>query len=241
MAEEIDANVPVGNAPGPTTGTGHVLLPGPLGRIVQPPRIDSRSAVAEALREYLRCATFNVWGDKAPDRAFKLTRVDRQWPEPSQGLDVPLAVVLDPSSVLQDDWSLSPCPLEDTFEVFGPCTVLWKTAEVVATLQLDFWLANDPEREAVAALLPSLFAPEEDSWGVFVQAPDTYFCRPVRLSLMDFQRMDDAASIYPRERRLRCTVKAETDEVHLRTIKLTQIVAQLLPGDPDADPCDVPT
>lgn len=196
--------------------TGHVLSGPAVSSFVQAPRVDSRAAAAEALRAFLRCVVFRAWGDEAPDREFSFTSVESVWPEPSQPLAVPIAVVLDPSEGKQSAWSLTPSPLEETRDVFAPGTVLWKTAELVADLQLDVWCGNEPEREAVAARLPSLFSPGEDQFGVFVEGPPTYFSQPVRLTLMSMQRMDTEGSIYPRERRLMCSIRAEVAEVHLR-------------------------
>ena len=208
-----------------TAATGSVLLPQPYQPVVRAPQIDSRSAASEALIEYLRCAEFVRWGGPGAgeDVAFRLLRVYRQWPEPSQALDYPSASVLDAQDVPQEAFSLVPAPLDETFGEFGEGTVLWKTAEVATSFQVDFWCEDDPTREAVAASLPRLFAPGEDSWGVVVQGPPTYFGRRVRLSLLSMQRMDAAGSVYVRERRLMARIRAEVDEVHLRRATLAAI------------------
>lgn len=223
--------------PGPSDGAGKLLNPPTFG-IARFPRIDARSAAAEALRGYLRAAQFTVWGDKAPDRTFTFNRVDRQWPEPSAPLDVPVAVVLDPDSVREDPFSFVPAPLEETFDVYEPNTVLWKTAEVVMTLQLDVWVGNDPEREAVLATLPALFAPSEDQFGIFVCAPDTYWSLPVRLTLLSTQRMDTPDSVYARERRVMCTIKAEIDEVHLRCAAIASVHVNVETVEPPQGPLE---
>lgn len=184
--------------------------------VPQPPSIDSRSAAAEALACFLAELTFCVASADGQVRTFKFNDVRREWPEPSKALDVPVATVLDMSTPAQDAWSLVPAPLEWSWDVFGKGTVLWKVAELVVDFQVDAWLGNEPERQAVAAMLPAAFSPSEDSFGVYVAAPDGYWKLPVRLSLLGMQRMDDAGSIYPRERRLMCKVRAEIAEVHLR-------------------------
>lgn len=224
-------------APGPTEGAGMLLNP-PTFAIARFPLTDARSAAAEALRGYLRAARFTVWGDKAPNREFAFNRVDRQWPESSAPLDVPVAVVLDPDSVREDAFSFVPVPLEETFDKHEPNTVLWKTAEVVMTLQLDVWVGSDPEREAVLATLPALFAPGEDQFGIFVTAPAGYWCLPVRLTLLSTQRMDTPDSVYARERRVMCTIRAEIDEVHLRCAALISVRVNVETVEPSRGPLE---
>lgn len=207
------------------TRTGSVLLPQPWQPFARAPSIDSRSAAAEALVEFLRCAQFCRWGgpEAGEDVPFRLSHIYRQWPEPSQPLVYPSASVIDLDDVPQQAHSLVPTPLDETYGLFGEGTVLWKTAEVATTFQVDLWAEDDPTREAMAALLPSLFAPGEDSWGIVVQGPPTYFGRAVRLSLLSSQRMDTAQAVYVRERRLMARVRAEVDEVHLRRATLASV------------------
>jgi hypothetical protein len=109
-----------------------------------------------------------------------------------------------------------PAPLEETFGVYGDGVVLWKVAEAVVTFQVDFWAADAPTREAIAARLPALFAPGEDAYGVILQGPAGYYDRPVRATLMAYQRIDVAEAVYPRERRLLMRVRCEVDQIHIR-------------------------
>lgn len=208
-----------------SASTGSVLLPQPYQPVVRAPQIDSRSAASEALIAYLRCAEFVRWGgpEAGEDVVFRLARVYRQWPEPSALLEYPSASVLDAETVSQDAFSFVPAPLESTYGRFGEGTVLWKTAEVSTSFQVDFWCEDDPTREAVAATLPQLFAPGEDQWGVVVEGPPTYWSQRVRLSLLSMQRMDAAGSVYVRERRLMARIRAEVDEVHLRRATLAAV------------------
>lgn len=226
MTEPIEPieDEPEGLAPGPKApATGAVLRPQPWFRVVRAPSIDARSACAEALIGYLRCAVFHVWGGEDADRTFQIERFNREWPDPEIALQTPTVTVLDSSGSSMDASSLTPHELEETADVYGANTVLWKTAELVATFQVDFWLGNEPEREAVAAALPAWFAPGEDQYGVIVQGPPTFFDRPVRLTLLSTQRMDTEGSIYPNERRLMAMVRAEVDEVHLRCATLASV------------------
>lgn len=217
MAAE-DAKTSTGAAEGVRVGA--VLSPVVYQATIKRPSVDSRSAMSEALAAFLTCATFTLWGKDAPDETFALRAVLRQWPEPSVPLDTPCASITDLGPAAYEAHSLVPTPLEDTIDAFGPGTVLWKTAECAVTFQLDLWAPDEPTREALAAALPALFSPGEDQYGVVVQGPETFFGRPVRLTLLDSQRMDNAFSIYPRERRLMVRVRAEVDEVHLRCARL---------------------
>lgn len=236
MSEE---HVPVREL-GPS-GEGRVLASG-IGELLKYPLIDSRMAAAGALRAYLTSLTFTVWGGGiAADRTFQLRAVEREWPAPNTPLQPPMAVVLDGDTVKQDAFNLTPVPLEDTWDP-ECCTVLWKTAETVATLTADFWLGNAAERDAVVAALPGAFSPSEDRYGVFIETSSAYWSLPCRVTFVDSQRMDDPGSIYPNERRLSCTFKAEIAEVHMRRAVAmsvnTQIVAtqdgQPVVTEPDA-------
>lgn len=215
-----------------TPATGSVLLPQPYQPFARAPSIDSRSAASAALVAFLECASFLRWGgpEAGEDVPFKLLRVFRQWPEPSVPLTYPCASIVDSDDVPYEAHSTVPTPLEDTYEVFGPGTVLWKVAEVATTFQVDFWCEDDPTREAIAARLPSLFSPGEDQFGVVVQGPPTYFNRRVRLSLLAAQRMDTAQTVYVRERRFMARIRAEVDEVVLRRATLAAVKI-LLPED----------
>lgn len=233
-----------------TSESGSALLPRPYQPVAQAPQIDSRSAASEALIAFLRRATFRRWGGSGSgeDVFFQLAHVYRQWPEPSALLGYPSATVLDADLIAQEAHSFVPTPLESTYGLFGAETVLWKTAEVSTSFQVDFWAEDDPTREAMAATLPLLFAPGEDQWGVVVEAPPTYWSQRVRLSLLSMQRMDSAQSVYVRERRLMVRVRAEVDEVHLRRATLAAVRVVLPERDVGENvqtaratiPCDEP-
>lgn len=215
-------------APGPRApATGAVLRPQPMQPITRYPQIDSRSACAEALIGFLRCAVFTVWGNTGPDRDFQIERFNREWPDPEKAMETPTVTVLDTDPPVFDPFSLVPVPLEETFEVYGPASVLWKTSELRVDFQVDFWLGDEPEREAIAKTLPGLLNPGEDQYGVIVQGPPTYFDRPVRLSLLSSTRVDAEGSIFPRERRQLVMIRAEVDEVHLRCATLASVAVRV--------------
>lgn len=197
---------------------GALLLPRPP----SPPlaaiaTLDARGAAALALRNYLACLDFKRWGgDTAPDDVFRFKAVRDEWPEPSESLDYPVATVLDREDDAFDAHSFIPTALEETWGRFAPDTVLWKTSELSASLQVDVWCNDAPTREAIAARLPSAFAPGDDTGRIVLSGSDRYYCRPVRASLKSLRRMDMADAVYVRERRLVCIVRVDVDVVDLR-------------------------
>lgn len=228
-----------------TPRTGQVLLPQPWQPVVRAPLIDSRSAAAEALVAFLQCVEFVRWGgNTGEDVKFTLVSVNRQWPEADHPQVYPCATVLDMEDIPQQAHNFVPTPLDETYGRFGAGTVLWKTAEVATTLQVDLWAEDDPTREAMAAKLPTLFAPGEDQWGVVVQGPPTYFDRPVRMSLLSSQRIDLPNSVYVRERRLMARIRVELDEVHLRCATLASVAVRIQEdsiGEGVTTACPAPT
>lgn len=242
-------DLPTGLTPGPVSGTGRIVVPRAPHAIVAFPLLDSRSACAEALRAYLRCIIFTIDGGLAPNTTFQLLTVNREWPDPNQPLVLSepggakrgVCTVLDPEFGAETQWSTTPCAIEESFEQFQPGSVLWKTSELQVDLQADFWCGNEAERQAIAAAIPTLFAPGEDTYGIYVETPEAYFRRAARLTLIDSPRRgDDVGTIYPRERRLIVRVRAEVDEVHLRTTTLMQTNVQSTvqdgPVPPGGDP-----
>lgn len=179
--------------------------------------LDPRGAAALALAEYLRCAQFRRWGGNAPDTFFRLNAVQEEWPEPSVLLDYPAASIIDQGDTVMGASDFVPRALESTRDLFGKDTVLWKLHEAQMTFQVDFFTDDAPTREAIAAALPRLFSPALDTrTGVILCGPPHYYKRPIRATLLRYRRMDDAGSVYPRERRLMAIVRAEVDVVDLR-------------------------
>lgn len=189
----------------------------PLVRPVGLPTLDARGAMAEALAAYLQCIEFVRWGGlDGVDVPFKLKQVLEEWPEPDRTLVYPSASVVEATTPQYQAHSFVPNPLEDTLDLVKPNTVLWKTGEARADFQVDFWANDVGTREAIAAQLPRAFAPGELA-NVLLQGSARYFARPVRARLVGLpRRMDDATTIYPRERRLMATVQCEVDVVDLR-------------------------
>lgn len=196
--------------------------------------LDPRNAMSEVLAAFLRCAEFRRGGGDIPvAKPFALERVEPFWPDPKQDIAYPSASIIDSGPIPYEAHALTPTPQEGTFGSFGPCTVLWKTAEAVSEFQVDYWFTEDPTREAVAARLPSLFNPGEGRAGVVLSGDPRYFRRPVRATLLSNRRMDTENTVFERERRLMTVVRCEIDVVHLRKAVEFQPRMVLREGDPE--------
>lgn len=193
--------------------------------------LDPRNAMAEVMAAFLLNTKFVRGGGKVPSTEFQLNEVNPEWPDPDEDLRYPSATIIDTGPIPYEAHNLVPTALEETWGQFdNGCfeedpgdrekrTVLWKTAEAVAEFQVDFWADDRATREAIAARIPSLFNPEEGRAGVVLQGEPRYFHRLVRATLVDSQRMDTPAAVYPNERRLKAVVRCEVDVVHLRAAK----------------------
>lgn len=185
---------------------------------------DPRAAAAEALAAYLKAAVFCIPG-KDPVR-FLLNDVKTEWPEDFGELTYPAAGMTTPT-IVEDPHSLTPTLLEESKDKHGRGTVLWKTAEQRIEFQVDFWVSNVPERSAIAAALPALFAPSEDRYGIVVQGPASYYDMPIRLTLSSHERQDTAENVERRDRPIRALIVADVDVVQLRRYVLLEPRATL--------------
>jgi hypothetical protein len=211
---------------------------------VSVPTIGPLANMAEALAEYLRCAEFVVWGADAANTTFKLVRVTPEWPDAGTEMVYPSASLVESTDTFQEASNFTPRPMEETLGVFDglcgngpndPTTVLWKLGEASVEFQLDFWTTSIPDREAIEALLPTLFNVSQERAGLLLGGHPRYFGRSVRATLESVRRMDEENSVYPNERRLMCAVRAETDTVRLCRAALmapTVRVEAIDPNDP---------
>lgn len=186
----------------------------PLMRV---PGTDAQNAVKYTVAAFLERMKFTISaGADGKPTTFNLNDVVFKFPR-NKELAYPCASVTVPTSD-QQAHNLSPTPLEETWNRYAPNSVLWKTAELVADLQVDFFVSDEPTQEAIAAALPALFNPREDACGVMLRGPSAYWCLPVRATLMgDPERFGDTEeAVYAGERRLLVKVRTELDVVHLR-------------------------
>lgn len=195
--------------------------------------LDPRNAAAETLAAFLRCAVFARGGGNVGSKEFLLESVAMVWPDPKREVEYPSASIIDAQGMPYEAHSFVPTALEETRDEFCPDTVLWKTGEVSAVFQVDFWATDDPTREAIAARLPSLFSPTEGRAGVLLEGDPRYFSRSVRATLLESERMDTAEAVYDRERRFRTLVRCDVDDVHLRRAVQLQPRQALSPEDPE--------
>lgn len=176
-------------------------------------KTDPRDAMALALQAYLLRPKFVVAGEHGEDREFQLNSVETEWPESFQDLDYPAAAITSGAETAQ---SGPPIPLEETWGRFCADTVLWKTGELQVEFQVDFWCANTPDRQAVAARLPDLFNPTEERSGVLLEGPESYFGQPIRFTWLGGSRVDNAGSVEVRDREYRARILGDITVVQLR-------------------------
>lgn len=200
---------------------GELLQAETATKVVQWNTMDPRNAAAKALGAYLSRVMFVVNG--TTPKQFQLRRVHEEWPESFEKLEYPCAAIT--SSTEPREHTFQPFPLEETWNKFCPDSVLWKTAELAMDMQVDFWLTNKPEREAVAARLDDAFNPTEIRSGVLLAGPAEYWRLPVRVTLIDGTRVDNGPSAQNRDREYRARFRVEVDVVSLRTaVELTPVL-----------------
>lgn len=178
-----------------------------------------RDAAAAALAAYLQNA---VWlipsGVAGEDRSFQLTSVLREWPNEDDDLDQPSASITTISDERQAH-NLVPTILEDSAGKFGENTVLWKVAEREILFQVDFWLTNKPERQAIESGLDEYFCPTEVRRGIVLEGPPEYWSQPIRFRLDTMrgsERSDDSDLVLGRNRLLIARIVAHIDDLQLR-------------------------
>lgn len=193
---------------------------------------DARAAAAAALGAYLRSAEFRAWGGEGPDKRFNLTSVHEEWPEGTQQLEYPSAALSEIQDPEQQAHNFVPTALEETIDVFGAGTVLWKLAEASIVFQVDFFCQSKPDREAIAAALPGLFSPGDEKGGVILTGHPVYYCVPVRCTLESGpRRIDTSDAVFESERRLTARVRCDVDQVELRCATVLVPSAQILAGE----------
>jgi hypothetical protein len=211
-------------------------------------RLGPRKAMAQALAAYLEGLWWYVDSgddDDPRDSRFKLNPISTQWPRSDEHLAYPTASIIEIGSTEQHAHNFTPSALEETWGQFdhliGPsrepeATVLWKEAEAVASLQVDFWTEAEADRQAIEAGLSAAFSPGEDRYGILIEGPELYFSRPMRFALENHRNDDTGATAYAEERRLRCTVTGECDIVSLRMATTTTVAKPCVvvtdPNDP---------
>ena len=208
-----------------TSATGTLVLPRipELPELARLNQIDARAAGVYALSQYLQNAVFKKWNASDPvPIEFQLRRVLPEWPRADVAIDYPTATVIDGQATEMLGHNFVPTPIESTWDAYGKNTVVWKLAEIDLPFQVDFWTQSVPDREAIAASLPGLFSPGDGRSCVIVRCPEEYFCTVARLSLEQYQRVDEANSVFVGERRLMAEVRVSVDVLELRCASVLQ-------------------
>lgn len=224
-----------------------ILSPGGGVHLVPTDAIDPEKACSMVLGAYLRSLVFFV-NNRAPlsspplpSGEFRFEQVFDEWPEADRELPYPCASVhaADPA---YERHSLAPTPVEGTFGLYDAPgamqgSVLWKTAELSASFQIDIWTRSVSKREAVLARMQSAFAPEEGTARVMLTGAPNYWNLPVRASLEEdaIRRIDEPEPVYSHERRAIVRVRAEVDVVDLRCATLLDIGYRLTLGPDELD------
>lgn len=216
-----------------TEPLGKLLFSDGALQVTRVPKVDARKAASDALCAYLAGLEFVRWGGDGEDVTFQIPaeRINSAWPDPQTLQQYPSVTVLDLDDVAEDDFNFVPEALVETFDE-DRCTVLWKTAEVVTTFQVDFWADHEPLREAIAARLPAAFAPTDGRYGIVVSTGEEFFGVPVTLTLISMQRADEAGAVYANERRLMVRIRAELADVHERRAVPASVQLRTLVEDP---------
>ena len=208
-------------------GFGDVVRLSGIGRdIAIANRLGARDALAMTLSAFLLKLQFRVDGVDDRDTVFHLRRVFPEWPSSRRDLPYPCASIIDAGDLQHVAHNLTPTLLEETWGQFDVMvghttngkkrTVLMKESGARQEFQVDFWTDKPADRQAIAALLPSIFSPGEGRSGVIVEGPSLYYSRNMRFSLISSTYDDTAASASVNERRLRASVIGECDIVSLR-------------------------
>lgn len=118
-----------------------------------------RKAAAEALKELLTPLECRADGGTGADRLFKLREIRTSYPRTGDLLKPCAAIsVID---VDEDDYE----PSLDDESIDDALKLGLVSLEVNGAFQLNFWGADDVEREAWAAALPSAFRGDTDGCG----------------------------------------------------------------------------
>jgi hypothetical protein len=203
--------------------------------------------MAETLATYLLTLEFRVAGGDDRDTLFRLREVFDEWPGSRQDLPYPCASIIDAGDLERTPHNLVPTILEETWGQFdnmldycGPgeekTTVLMKSSGARQEFQVDVWTDKKADRQAVAALLDSIFAVDEARSGVVLEGPELYYSRHMRFSLMSSRFDDSAATASLNERRLQTVIVGECDIVSLREAREMKPPSICLEVTDPADP-----
>lgn len=152
---------------------------------------------------------------------FTDERLALDWPDHEESELPSLAATIrtTDAGLAYDGLGLSgPDLLEETFQVFGPGTVLVHEHDVTGTLVVELECASKTIRDGVRAALAVAFGREpSDFRGGRRVVVEPYYDRPVRISLADqpFSTPDDRGDAHTKRWPLMCFVEVEVPRVRL--------------------------
>jgi len=183
-----------------------------------PRLMEPRDAAAIALCKYLEAAVWTVRAkDSTKQTKFKLNYCNPEWPNEDDEINYPCAAVTVIAEE-RDAHNFVPTIIEDSWNKYAANSVLWKTSERDILFQVDFWVTNKPERQAIAAGLDEYFCPTEIRYGAMIEGPSEYWSQPVRFvldSARGTERLDNSAMVFGRDRRLLARIRASIDDLQL--------------------------
>lgn len=138
-------------------------------RPAEPERdIDALTAIeigAARLLQTIKAHSFDLEAllsnpDDLQSRSWPLKRIFFDWPRPEDEIDPPSAAVMADGRRVYDQENLAINLLEETWNVYGPGTVLRKLASVTAPVMIVAWHANKEERRGFQAAVERTFLAE---------------------------------------------------------------------------------
>ena len=192
---------------------GDLLQQGDRFPLAAHPSTDSRDAAANVLASFLERVVFHHGEER-----FRLDKVLRTWPTTDVDLTKPSASI-DEAVVETLAHHLVPTCLEETYNVHGEDTVLWKTGEQSIDFQVDFYASETSVLTAIPAEINRVFSPTELRYGVMLGGDPCYYSAPVRATLVSSDRLYTADEIWRRDLRLKTIIRCDIDELQLRYTK----------------------
>lgn len=201
--------------------------------------LDPEQAILRVLKAYLLTLTFREARRAGPKPMkpvrFGFSDVFEDWPDPNRDLPYPCASLAMPSGKYEAH-SLTPTPIEESYGIYDGAkgtgsTMLWKLSALSQPVQLSCWVTDKASQEAIAARIPGAFAPGSVAGRVLLTGDPLYWCLPVRASLVEHDKIEEAEALYANERRMDFMLQVNVDVVELRCANLLSVRTHLTIGE----------
>lgn len=204
------------------------------------PAVDARTVALARFKVFCSLLDFARVGDSGgPSKSFRVPKenVLDEWPDEPKDLRLPAIAFTSARGTNQAIALGGPEPIEETMDVYGKGTVLYRLGEYVETLTVEVWGSHKAERRALMAGLEAALRADEDTLSTRLSLPD-YFDRVAEFTQVDSQYVDEPDIVRGR-RRGQLFVELRVPEVRLGTyVKMTpQVVVAV--ADDVADVRDV--